>query len=246
MKFNGHDKIGIMDIKKKLKAFLASNFINSIQKKLILLDDADYLPYSCQLSLREKLEKSSSGVSFWLVCTFLNKINPTIVSRCVTLKFKYISPLHSIIRLKEISEKENFPMDVEFVETMISFGNGDIRKTFNQFFFYKIFTENKTLSDFEEKMFLCKKKIKKILESFHKDKRLVFFKKFYQIGKKNFNRGSILREKINVGLFQQAIYTKGIKNFCSIHFDEHSRWKVFFFKKQVRKNTTFDIRQKRF
>ena len=94
------------DIKKKVKTFSSSEFKGSAKGKLIMIDDADFMMFPNQLSLREKLEKSHYGVSFWLVCTFLNKINPTILSRCILLKFKHVIPLHSLIRLKEISEKE--------------------------------------------------------------------------------------------------------------------------------------------
>ncbi|AFP65647.1 DNA replication factor C complex subunit 3 (nucleomorph) [Chroomonas mesostigmatica CCMP1168] len=232
LKFNGFDKIKTKSINKKLKSFLSLDFKESEKGKLIMIDDADSIVFSNQLGLREKLEKSHSGISFWISCTFLSKINTTILSRCILLKFRQICPFQSLIRIKEISEKEKIPFCLELTENIVYPGKGDMRKILNDLFKQKIFQNKEMRLIFIEKISIVIRKIKKIKESLQKDKNVAFFRKSFLISKKSPQNLFSLKEKINKALFSHTDYNKFIINFFYKNLVKNKDWKIFYIKNQ--------------
>lgn len=70
-----------------------TNFASSISwtgnRKIIILDEADYLnPNSTQPGLRNFMEEFSRNCGFILTCNFPSKLLPALVSRCPTIEFK--------------------------------------------------------------------------------------------------------------------------------------------------------------
>ncbi len=199
------------NIKKKLKNFACLKFSNSFPYKIVILDDFDEINFSIQMNLRENLENNFTKINFWLSCNFIDKINPAIISRCMILNFRLIHPLDLCIRLKEISEKEKFFYNLEFLENIISIGNGDFRKVLSLLIQRKFLQKQKFFFHLLHKTHFIKSLIKELKETFLKDNRFVFIRKFFLLFKKKIK---------NLSIFPHELFNEILN--CSIFFKKQN------------------------
>jgi len=119
---NGSDESGIDVLRTKIRIFASSKSFTGA-KKVVLLDEADYLnPQSTQPALRAFIEEFSENCSFILTCNFKNKIIEPLHSRCSVINFtisqgerKTIAK-EMFLRLTKILKQEN----VEYDEKVLS------------------------------------------------------------------------------------------------------------------------------
>jgi len=85
---NASENGNIDTLRTKVRDFASSvSFSNS--KKVVILDEADYLnPNSTQPSLRGFIEEFASNCRFILTCNFKNRIIEPLHSRCAVIEFK--------------------------------------------------------------------------------------------------------------------------------------------------------------
>ena len=85
---NGSEEGGIDVLRNKIKNF-ASTVSLSGGKKVVILDEADYLnPTSTQPALRGFIEEFHNNCRFIFTCNFKNRIIPALHSRCSVVDFK--------------------------------------------------------------------------------------------------------------------------------------------------------------
>ncbi|ABW98228.1 rfc3 (nucleomorph) [Hemiselmis andersenii] len=197
-------KIGI--VKNRIKHFLDSGFSQIESKKLVIIDNSDHLSFSSQLNLREKMERIEKGLNFWFICKSLNKINPTIISRCLVLNFKPSSPFSLCIRLHEIAEKEKLDLCFETIFDSIFSGNGDIRYSINSLFQKNLFLSKNFFPTILRKNFSSKSLILKLKESLQKDFRIVFFRKIVLIAKILNISIAQIKKDLNTSLVNTALF----------------------------------------
>ena len=134
IEFNASDERGINVIREKIKvhAKQAVKYIkNAPSWKIIILDEADTMTPDSQFALRRIMEQYSKITRFCIICNYHNKIIEPIISRCSMCRFKPISPFDIMIKLKYISNCEQFTCSDNVLNKIITICRGDLRKAIN-------------------------------------------------------------------------------------------------------------------
>ena len=84
---NGSEETGVDNIRVKVKNY-ASSMSLSGGRKVIIIDEADYLSRNAQAALRGSIEETAANCSFIFTCNFKNRIMEAIHSRCSVIEFK--------------------------------------------------------------------------------------------------------------------------------------------------------------
>ncbi len=134
IELNASDERGINVIRDKIKTY-AKKSINPKDNippwKIIILDEADNMTSDSQFALRRIMEEYSKITRFCIICNYHNKIIDPINSRCALFRFKPIKQEDLIVKLKEICQKEKLSLSDEFLNQVIKFSRGDLRKAIN-------------------------------------------------------------------------------------------------------------------
>jgi len=86
MVINGSDENGVDVIRVKVKNY-ASSMSLSGGRKVIIIDEADYLSPNAQACLRNAIEEFASNCSFIFTCNYKAKIIDPLHSRCAVIDF---------------------------------------------------------------------------------------------------------------------------------------------------------------
>jgi replication factor C small subunit len=118
------------------------NFASSVSltggRKMVILDEADYLPPLTQASLRNFMEEFSKNCGFILTCNFKNKIIQPLHSRCSVVEFKIQAADKPKIagqfmkRTAQILEQESVTFDQKVVAAVIMKHFPDWRRVLNE------------------------------------------------------------------------------------------------------------------
>jgi replication factor C subunit 2/4 len=84
-----------------------------------------------QFALRRIMEEYSKLTRFCIICNYHNKIIDPINSRCALFRFKPIKEKEIFDKLKDICTKENLTLTDDFLNQIIKFSRGDLRKAIN-------------------------------------------------------------------------------------------------------------------
>ena len=98
-----------------------------LKKRVYIIDEVHMLTSSAYNALLKTLEEPPSHVLFILATTELNKIPPTILSRCQRFEFRRIPSKLLGSHLLEISEKENILLDTDAAELLSRLADGSVR-----------------------------------------------------------------------------------------------------------------------
>jgi len=131
---DGQNEFQISKLKEKLNNFKMNSFNIGTFSKVVLIKNPDLIPNGSQMILRENMEEGNQKINFLLLSNSFYRINPAIYSRCIPVIFKLVPEIYSIVKLKEILDKENLELTIEFITEIVKIGNGDIRKTINLLF----------------------------------------------------------------------------------------------------------------
>ena len=86
MIINGSDENGVDVVRYKIKNY-ASSMSLAGGRKVIIVDEADYLSVNAQAAFRNAIEEFSSNCSFIFTCNFKNKLIEPLHSRCAVVDF---------------------------------------------------------------------------------------------------------------------------------------------------------------
>ena len=87
MVINGSDESGIDTFRVKIKNY-ASSMSLSGGRKVIIIDEADYLTPEAQAAMRAAIEEFASNCSFIFTCNYKARLIEAIHSRCSVIEFK--------------------------------------------------------------------------------------------------------------------------------------------------------------
>jgi DNA polymerase III delta prime subunit len=134
---NSSDERGIDTLRNKIKGY-ASTFSFEGKRKVIILDEADYITPEAQAALRGAIEEFSNNCTFIFTCNFKARLIEAIHSRCSVIDFS----LHSdekpkmagafFNRLSEILKLENVDYDKASLIEIIKKFFPDYRRTMNE------------------------------------------------------------------------------------------------------------------
>ena len=134
IELNASDERGINVIRDKIKRY-SKKAINPKENvppwKIIILDEADNMTPDSQFALRRIMEEYSKLTRFCIICNYHNKIIDPINSRCALFRFKPIKEKEIFDKLKDICTKENLTLTDDFLNQIIKFSRGDLRKAIN-------------------------------------------------------------------------------------------------------------------
>jgi DNA polymerase III delta prime subunit len=126
LELNASDERGIRVVREKIKTFSQKAVDNDF--KIIILDEADAMTSDSQFALRRIIEKYSINTRFFLICNYINKIIPPLLSRCAVFRFKTMNNLEIETILKNIMNKEGIIIDKSNINKIIK---DDLRKSIN-------------------------------------------------------------------------------------------------------------------
>ena len=135
---NASDDRNIDTLRTTVKQFASSLSFNC-KRKVIILDEADYLnPQSFQPALRGVMEEFSRNCSFILTCNYKNKIIDPLQSRCSIKEFKIPKNEKSKIietcykRVVKILEDEGIEYDGKVLASVVVKFFPDFRRLLNE------------------------------------------------------------------------------------------------------------------
>jgi len=139
---NGSDENGVDTIRVKIKNYASSMSLLG-GRKVIILDEADYLTTNAQAILRASIEEFSGNCSFIFTCNFKNRIIDPIHSRCTVVDFKINGSKAKMAssffkRVEWILEQENIPYEKEVVAAIITKYFPDNRRILNELQRYSV------------------------------------------------------------------------------------------------------------
>lgn len=125
LELNASDARGIDTVRDVIYKFAITH---SNELKIIILDEIDAMTHEAQIYLNYIIDKFSLNCRFIFICNYINKIEQSLLSRCVSFVFNKLNTdflLTSIIKL----EKEDF--QIEDKQLLIKLLDYDIRKIYN-------------------------------------------------------------------------------------------------------------------
>ena len=133
---NGSDENGVDTIRVKIKNYASSMSLMG-GRKVIILDEADYLTTNAQAILRASIEEFASNCSFIFTCNFKNRIIDPIHSRCTVIDFRINGQKAKMAtmffkRVEWILEQEKVTYDKEVVAAIITKHFPDNRRILNE------------------------------------------------------------------------------------------------------------------
>lgn len=134
---NGSDENGVETIRVKIKNY-ASSMSFSGGRKVIIIDEADYLTTNAQAILRNAIEEFASNCSFIFTCNYKAKIIDPLHSRCAVIEFglkngekqKMASAFFK--RIQSILEAEKVEYDDKVIAELIKKHFPDFRRIINE------------------------------------------------------------------------------------------------------------------
>jgi DNA polymerase III delta prime subunit len=119
-----------------------SQFVSTVSfsggKKIVLLDEGDYLTASSQGALRGFLDEFSSNAIFIFTCNFKNRIIAPLISRLQVVEFKFskedkaAAATQMLKRSIHILTTEGVEFDKKAVASIVSKNFPDFRKTISE------------------------------------------------------------------------------------------------------------------
>lgn len=128
---------GIDTLRTQIMSFASSVSLTG-GRKMVILDEADYLPPLTQASLRNFMEEFSKNCGFILTCNFKNRIIQPLHSRCSVIEYKIQSADKPKIagqfmkRIGQILDLEKIEYDPKVVAAVIMKHFPDWRRVLNE------------------------------------------------------------------------------------------------------------------
>lgn len=133
LELNASEERGIRTVRGKIKQFVSgsvSNIAGIIPLSIVILDEADALTLDSQYALRRVMEDSSKNSRFILICNYINKIIPPLLSRCSIIHFTNLS-VESVEKIVDkVCVAEN--ISEEYKEIVLKRHRQDARKAINE------------------------------------------------------------------------------------------------------------------
>ena len=134
---NSSEERGIDMLRTKIKGY-ASTISLTGGRKVIILDEADYLTPEAQAGLRGAIEEFSENCSFIFTCNFKSRLIDALHSRCSVVDFtlkneeKPKMAMQMFKRVCIILDKEEVSYDKAVVQQLVAKYFPDYRRTLNE------------------------------------------------------------------------------------------------------------------
>jgi DNA polymerase III delta prime subunit len=141
---NGSEEGRSIDVlRTTIKGFATSVSLTDA-KKVVIIDEADYMGAAVQPALRSFMEEFSGNCRFIFTCNYKNRIIDPIHSRCAVIEFKIDNADKQSIaaqffkRATQILKQENIEFDPKVVAELVSKHFPDYRRILNELQRYSV------------------------------------------------------------------------------------------------------------
>ena len=130
LRINASDLNNVETVRNSIKRFI-STMGWTTNKKIVFLDEFDYMSNESQAILRGYLEQYTNRVIFLMTCNFINKVIEPIQSRCFTKRV--FTPDIQLVKEKciDILNSETIIYDEQDLNLILNVCYPDFRKTIN-------------------------------------------------------------------------------------------------------------------
>jgi DNA polymerase III delta prime subunit len=146
MIINGSDETGVDNVRYKIKNY-ASSMSLAGGRKVIIVDEADYLSPNAQAAFRNVIEEFAGNCSFIFTCNFKNKIIEPLHSRCANVDFTLKNPEKASMagaffkRIQGVLQSEEIKFDDKVIAELVKKHFPDFRRVINELQRYSKFGE---------------------------------------------------------------------------------------------------------
>tara|TARA_B110000967_G_scaffold87558_2_gene90160 strand:- start:3256 stop:4224 length:969 start_codon:yes stop_codon:yes gene_type:complete len=127
---NASDDRGIDIIRNQINNFVNARSLFNNNMKFVILDEIDYMTKTAQVALRYLLQ-DYTNVRFCLICNYISRVDESLQTEFVRLRFNQL-PRHDIhVFLKKINEYENLNYNDDVLHSIHQLFNSDMRSMIN-------------------------------------------------------------------------------------------------------------------
>jgi DNA polymerase III delta prime subunit len=134
---NGSDDNGVDVVRHKIKNYASTmSFVGG--RKVVIIDEADYLSPNAQAAFRNAIEEFANNCTFIFTCNYKTKIIDPLHSRCSVIDFTLKNSEKVKIaalffnRVQNILKSENIDYDTKVVAEVVKKHFPDFRRTLNE------------------------------------------------------------------------------------------------------------------
>jgi DNA polymerase III delta prime subunit len=145
MYINSIKEQGINYYRNEVKTFCQTCSMIYGKKKIIIIDDIDFINEQSQQVFRNCIDKYNHNVCFICSCTNIHKVIENIQSRLTIVKMKYLS--NEIFKkvINKIKTIENIDIDPEVEEFIINDSNNNVKNIITNMEKFKLYGKRITL-----------------------------------------------------------------------------------------------------
>ena len=130
LELNASDDRGLNIITNTILPFCKMK-IDKKNHKLIILDEADSITSKAQNLLSNIITEFKNNNRFVFICNNCSKLNESIQSKCMIIKFPNINKKYLKKKIKYICEKESIEYTSKGLKALLFVSNNDIRQSIN-------------------------------------------------------------------------------------------------------------------
>ena len=128
---NASDERGIDTIRNQIHSFVYSNNLFEKGCKFVILDEVDCLTKNAQHALKILLHSCPQTVKICLICNYISKIERSLVSEFICVRFNQLPPSKIKAFVKNIAKNEDINMKNVDIDTLQHIFKSDIRSIVN-------------------------------------------------------------------------------------------------------------------
>jgi DNA polymerase III delta prime subunit len=128
---NASDERGIDIIRNQIRQFVDSDTLFVSGLKFVILDEVDYMTKHAQQSLKYLLQYSNTNVRFCLICNYISRIDESLQSEFMRLRFNQLPEKDIFLFLQKICISEHLHISEEKLLYIQKLYKSDIRSMIN-------------------------------------------------------------------------------------------------------------------
>ena len=137
LELNASTDRGVNTIRDTILKFVSNNSFTrwgapNAPYKIVFLDEADSLTTDAQQALRNTMETYVANARFIFSCNNVDKLSDAILSRCLIIGYRNLSPKVMYDSVSNFLEKENIEYDRNQLATLCKDSKGDFRYIYNK------------------------------------------------------------------------------------------------------------------
>jgi len=128
---NASDDRGIDVIRNQINQFVNTKTLFGNGMKFVILDEVDYMTKNAQQALKYLLQTTTTKVRFCLICNYISRVDESLQTEFVRLRFNQLPHVEIHAFLKKINEAENLNYSDDILHSIHKLFNSDMRSMIN-------------------------------------------------------------------------------------------------------------------